>query len=102
MKNETDRKAAFVKIIGENIIRMLSVAGPNGLDSIALGTDYDGLITHFDCYPDAGLVPLMLEDLNGYFSENKAFTELKGDFSVSDLLDKLFRKNTMRFLKEHF
>ena len=86
----------------ENIIRILKVAGPKGVDTIALGTDYDGLITHFDCYPDSGMLPLLFEDLHNSFADNKTFTELKGDYSVAELLDKLFRKNSIEFLKKHF
>ena len=40
--------------------------------------------------------------LKNYFSESKALTELKGDLTIPELLDKLFRKNTMQFLKRHF
>jgi len=124
-KND-ERKYVYAKCIWANIyaaIDELVLAGKNGKsawDIFAIGSDFDGLINHLDSFGSAasmnGLKATMAyfleepEDIMLFWKDEKTQytitvaqqTALQQGISHTELIQKLFQENAMKFLERTF
>ena len=103
IRNPIRKKEAFIQLILDTIFFYVeSIGEKSAWDILTLGTDFDGVITHFDCYENMSKMPVLKEDLNLYLNVNKYRKELWFDLSPEEILDKIFRLNAMNFLTKNF
>ena len=103
LKNTKDKKDLFLKLICDNIFFFIgSINEKTGWDVPTIGSDFDGVITHFDFYEDMSKLPELKKDLIEYLTKNNYKSELWFGYSPEDLMHKLFTQNAMDFLKRNF
>ena len=97
------RKEAFIRIVLRNIFGIVEAVGDKtGWDCIAIGSDYDGVITHLDPYPNASKIPDLRNDLLTFIKDHKYRQGLWFGMEPEELMRKVFQGNTMDLLKRHF
>jgi microsomal dipeptidase-like Zn-dependent dipeptidase len=102
-KTPDEKKHIFLKLILDNIFFCIeAVNAKSAWDSLALGTDFDGVITHFDFYRDTSSLPELKEDLIDFLNRYKYRYELWFGYSPEEIIHKLFTQNAMDFLKRNF
>jgi microsomal dipeptidase-like Zn-dependent dipeptidase len=79
-----------------------AVGKKSAWDMVALGTDYDGIITHIDFYKDAASLQEFKDDLLDFLVFYNYQNELWFGYSAEQLLEKFFCLNAYNFLKKHF
>ncbi|MDG2179081.1 MAG: membrane dipeptidase [Algibacter sp.] len=103
IKNPIKKKEAFIQLILDTIFFYVeSIGEKSAWDILTLGTDFDGVINHFDCYENMSKMPVLKEDLTVYLNINKYRKDLWFDLSPEEILDKIFRLNAMNFLIKNF
>jgi len=103
IKDSEEKKTQFLKLIADTVFFIIqSVNKKSAWDVPTLGTDFDGVITHFDHYPDMSTLPELKKDLINFLNTNKYKSELWFGYSAEEIIHKLFTQNAMDFLKEHF
>lgn len=103
LKNPEDKKALFVKLICDNIFFFIaSINKKTAWDVLSIGSDFDGVITHFDPYEDMSRLPDLKKDLISFLTKNNYKSELWFDYTPEELMQKVFTKNAMEFLKKNF
>lgn len=97
------RTEALLKLFMDNVFHIIKVIGQSDAwDIVTVGTDYDGMITHIDSYPNAASLHRFKSDLIGFLRVNQYKKELWYKFSEADLMDKIFNQNAINFLRKHF
>lgn len=97
------RKDALLELVAQNIFRAVHAVGDSrGWDLIALGTDYDGMITHLDMYPEAACLPDLKSDLVDYLKRTRYCQDLWHGLEPEEMVQKLMQTNALRFLEHHF
>jgi microsomal dipeptidase-like Zn-dependent dipeptidase len=97
------QKDALLHLVAQNIFQMVHAVGDKrGWDLMALGTDYDGLITHIDMYPEAACLPDLRVDLVDYLKRTRYAHELWYGYEPEEMVQKLMQTNAMNFLENHF
>jgi len=103
IKSHEERKKHYLKLILDNIFFIIqSINKKSGWDVPTLGSDFDGVITHFDHYPNMASLPQLKSDLIHYLKTNNYKKELWFDYTPEELIHKLFTQNAMDFLKNNF
>lgn len=103
LKDPAEIRKAFVELIVNNIFQVVHAIGKRSAwDVLAVGTDYDGLITHVDIYPDATALPDLRTDLLEYLTRTKFRKELWFGYKVEELVQKIMQTNALSFLRDHF
>jgi microsomal dipeptidase-like Zn-dependent dipeptidase len=103
LENKEEKKAAFLKLICDNIFFYISsINKKSGWDILTIGSDFDGVITHFDYYDDMSKLPELKKDLITFLTKNKYKSELWFGYSPEELMHKLFTQNAIEFLKRNF
>lgn len=106
ISKETDvlkQRKLFAQMFWDNAFQLVKAVGKKtGWDMIALGTDFDGTITHMDPYPTAGELPLLQQDLIIFLEEKEYRKELWYDYTPKEIVDKMMYGNAMRFYKKFF
>lgn len=103
LQDEGKKKEAFVRLILDNIFTIVKAAGDiSGWDIITVGSDYDGLITHIDCYEHAGKIPELKNDLVNYLKATGYHEALWYGQTPEALMSKIFSSNLMTFMKANF
>ncbi len=101
--DDLKRKEMYMKLIWDNLFQAVrAVDSKSGWDVFSLGTDYDGAINHVEFYDDATKLPNLFQDLYEYLDKTKYEKKLWYGYKPEELLDKLFRKNTMDFMERNF
>lgn len=101
--NPAERKEALVEIIAQNIFQIVRAIGNRSAwDVLALGTDYDGLITHVDLYPDATSLPDFRTDLIDFIQRKSYGEDLWFGYSPAEFVQKILQHNTIDFMRRHF
>ncbi|MEM7036810.1 MAG: membrane dipeptidase, partial [Bacteroidota bacterium] len=96
-------RKAFTELVAKTIFHIIRVIGDKSAwDLLALGTDYDGLITHIDTYPNAEALPDLQADLVNFIKENNYERELWFGYEPEELVRKTMQTNAMNFLATHF
>lgn len=102
-ESEEKQRAEFCRLIWLNIFQMVeAVDAVTGWDVPAIGTDYDGTITHIDPYDTAAKMPMLRQDLIDYLEEHKLKKDLWYDYSPTQLVNKIMNGNAMNFYKKYF
>ncbi|HEY8402554.1 MAG TPA: membrane dipeptidase [Cytophagaceae bacterium] len=98
-----ERKKAFLKLILDTVFHIVQVCeDKTGWDIICIGSDYDGLITHFDDYKTAASLPTLQENLTDYLKNTGYRQELWYNYTPEQLMNKLFSQNVLDFMENHF
>jgi len=96
-------KEAFVRMIARNIFGIIKAVGDRSAwDIIALGTDYDGVISHVDPYHDATQLPNLRKDLVAFIKKYQYEKELWFGLEPEEMIQKMMQHNTMDFMRRHF
>ncbi len=97
------RKEALVRMVARNIFGVVRAIGDkSGWNSIALGSDFDGVITYIDPYPDASTIPDLRNDLIHFIKKHKYEQGLWFGMEPEELIHKMFQQNALDFMKLHF
>lgn len=98
-----EKKEAFVELIARNIFQVVRAIGNRSAwDVLALGTDYDGLITHVDLYPDAASLPDFRTDLVEFLERRSYCQDLWFGYSPREMVQKMMQLNTLAFMRRNF
>ncbi len=103
IQNKEEKKQQFLKLILDNIFFIIEAVNKKTAWNVpTLGTDFDGVITHFDFYEDMSTLPQLKSDLINYLKNNNYKSGLWFGYTPEDLIHKVFTQNAMGFLKKHF
>jgi microsomal dipeptidase-like Zn-dependent dipeptidase len=101
--DEAQRKDALLELVAQNIFRAVNAVGTKaGWDLLALGSDYDGLITHIDMYPEASKLPDLRTDLVDYLKRTQYGKDLWYGYEPEEMVQKVMQTNALNFLEKHF
>lgn len=97
------QRVEFCKLIWQNMFQMVEAVGDiKAWDVPAIGTDYDGTITHIDPYDTAAEMPQLQEDMISLLEETKLHQELWYDYNPKQLVSKIMNGNAMAFYKKYY
>lgn len=100
---ESAQKDAFVKLIWDNIFEAIrSVNKKTAWDIIAFGSDFDGIITHIDSYPNYAYLPQLQHDMLTYLEQYRYKQDLWFGYEPAELVHKILTENTMHFLRKYY
>ncbi|GIV32841.1 MAG: hypothetical protein KatS3mg031_0376 [Chitinophagales bacterium] len=101
--DEEKKKEEWCRLIWTNIFQAIkAVKQRSAWDIIAIGTDYDGGISHVDLYQSAENMGDLEKDLITYLDKTKFHRELWYGYHPDELVAKIMRENSIGFLKAHF
>ncbi len=97
------RKDALLELVAQNIFQTVHAVGnKSGWDLLALGTDYDGMITHLDMYHEAATLPDFRSDLVDFLKRTRYSQELWHGYEPEEMVQKVMQTNALSFLEKHF
>lgn len=103
IKNINKRKKALLKLICDNIFFYIeAIQQKTAWDILTLGSDFDGVIVHFDHYENMASIPQLKKDLIAFLEKTNYKSDLWFGYSPEELMHKLFTQNAMDFLKRNF
>ncbi len=103
IKDNVKQRKEFTQLFWDNAFQLVEAIGEkSGWDIIALGTDFDGSITHMDPYPSSAHLPLLRQDLVEYLEKNAYQKKLWFGYTPTEIVDKMMYKNAMEFYKKFF
>ncbi len=103
IKDNVKKRKAFAHLFLDNALQLVKAVGEkSGWNMIALGTDFDGTITHMDPYATAATLPMLQEDLIAYLEEKEYHKDLWFGYTPTEIVEKMFSKNAMDFYKKFF
>lgn len=103
-KDTEKQKGLYLKMIWDNLFFFVeSVGHKSGWDNLTIGSDFDGVITHIDFYPDMSSLPELKRDMIAWLKTNNSYKKaLWHGYKPEELAHKLFTENAMNFLRTHF
>jgi len=103
IKDADQQKQTYVKLIWDNIFEAIKAVGQKSAwDIIALGTDYDGIITHIDHYPNLANMMDLKQDLITYLTDTAYQEKFWFGYTPQELVHKMMHQNTIEVLKKYF
>ena len=97
------QRKEFSRLFWDNAFQMVKAVGEkSGWDVVAIGTDFDGTITHMDPYESSAKFPLLQSDLIAYLEENRYQEELWYGYTPTELVRKMMHGNALHFYKKYF
>jgi len=103
------RPGKWLQLVWNQIQYIADLLDSNNLpawDITSLGTDFDGIISPIDKYYTSDLLQNLFSDLLKYYAEDyvvhKTFRFLPNKLPAKDILDKIFSKNAVAFLKKYY
>jgi|ERR1043165_5295996 microsomal dipeptidase-like Zn-dependent dipeptidase len=103
MTDGEKQRAEYSRLFWDNAFQVVkAIDNETGWDVLAIGTDFDGTITHMDPYESSAKFPLFQQDLINYLEEHKYQKELWYGYSPTELVEKIMNGNAMRFYKRFF
>lgn len=97
------QRREYTRIFWDNAFQLVKGIGTKeGWDVIAIGTDFDGTITHMDPYESSAKFPLLQQDLIEYLEETNYQEELWFGYTPTQLVQKMMNGNAMQFYKRFF
>lgn len=103
LKDPEAKREAFVKILLDCMFFFVEAINERtAWDTLTLGSDFDGVITHFDCYENMSTLPQLKADLINYLNKTQYQSQLWFGYTPEELMTKFFTTNTMDFLKRNF
>jgi microsomal dipeptidase-like Zn-dependent dipeptidase len=79
-----------------------AVGDKSGWDIIALGSDFDGSITHLDPYETSSKLPEFKTDLIEFLEMNDYQKDLWYKYKPERLVYKIMQENAMNFYEKFF
>ena len=103
IQDDEIRKDGFSELILRNIFYVMeSIGEKTAWDLLSIGSDYDGLITHVDCYENATRFINLEADLVSFLERKKYKQELWFGYEPHEMIRKIMGTNAMDFLKNNF
>lgn len=103
IQDRNQQKEAFIKLFLDNMFGIVKAIGKKaGWNSIAIGTDYDGIITHIDFYRSTGSMGYFKQDLLDFMLKYEYKYDLWFGYTPEEILKKVFQTNALEFLKTYF
>ena len=103
IKDINEKREHFLRLISNNIFFYIAAINKKtAWDILTLGTDFDGVITHFDIYEDMSKLPELKKDLITFLTKTEHKKELWFGYTPEEMVHKLFTQNAMDFLKRNF
>jgi len=114
---DADLRMQYVKLIFANLFEIVkTVNSAAGWSLLSIGSDYDGLINHLDFYPTAAEMPVLRNDMLDFLMNPVEISQPGFNYSITlpeinrlmfglsaeDIIEKIFAKNAMEFLKKNF
>lgn len=97
------QKEEFCKLFWDNAFQIVKAVGDkSGWDIIALGSDFDGSITHLDPYETSSKLPEFKTDLIEFLEMNDYQKELWYKYKPERLVHKILQENAMNFYEKFF
>jgi hypothetical protein len=97
------KKRIFVRMILDNIFSIIKAVGKRSAwDIITIGSDYDGLITHIDCYENVTKIPVLKMDLIQFLHTTQYKKDLWFELKPEEMMNKIFSTNLYQFLQRNF
>jgi microsomal dipeptidase-like Zn-dependent dipeptidase len=97
------QRQEYSRMFWDNAFQIVkAVDDKTGWDVVAIGTDYDGSITHMDPYESAEKFPVLQQDLLDYLTENRYQEELWFGYTPLELVQKIMHGNAIAFYKRFF
>ena len=86
--------------LGQAVLK--AVGDKTGWDVPAMGSDFDGTITHMEPYESSAKFPQFQQDLINFLEETEYNKELWHGYTPKQIIEKIFYKNAMAFYKKFF
>jgi microsomal dipeptidase-like Zn-dependent dipeptidase len=103
MQDQLGQKDALLELVAQNIFQAVDAVGDRrGWDLLALGTDYDGMITHLDPYHEAAQLPSLRDDLVDFLKRKRYGQDLWYGMEPEEMVQKLMQTNALTFLEKYF
>jgi microsomal dipeptidase-like Zn-dependent dipeptidase len=103
IENSNKLRKEFCKLFLDNIFQIVKAIGEkSGWDVIALGSDFDGSITHIDPYESSAKLPMLENDLVEYLEKYDYYKQLWYGYTPKQLMRKVMKDNAIQFYKKFF
>lgn len=103
MQDIKKQRKEYTRIFWDNAFQLVKAIGEkSGWDIVAIGTDFDGTITHMDPYESSAKFPMLQQDLIDYLEEHNYQQDLWFGYTPTELVTKIMSGNAMRFYKRFF
>jgi microsomal dipeptidase-like Zn-dependent dipeptidase len=97
------RRDGFMELVARNLFQAVQAVGkPEAWDMLALGSDYDGIISHIEGYPDAAQLPRLRTDLIDFIERRQYARDLWYGREPAELIAKVMSGNALAFMEKHF
>jgi len=103
IENSEKQRKEYTRLFWDNAFQLVKAIGDkSGWDVVAIGTDFDGTITHMEPYESAAKFPMFQQDLIDYLEQNKYQEDLWFGYTPQELVEKIMHGNAMHFYKRFF
>jgi len=103
MTDTRKQRNEYAKLFWDNAFQIVkAIEDKSAWDVVALGSDFDGTITHMDPYESAAKMPFFQQDLIQYLEDNRYQEDLWFKYTPHQLVEKIMSKNAMDFYKRFF
>ena len=102
-KDLQKQRKLYAQLFWDNAFQLVKAVGKkSGWDMIAIGTDFDGSITHMEPYPTAADLPQFQQDLLTFLEDKKYQQSLWFEYTPKEIVDKMMNGNALNFYKKFF
>ncbi len=103
IEDKERQRSEYCKLFWDNAFQVIkAVEHRSAWDCVALGTDFDGTITHMDPYETSAKIPDFKNDLIKFLENTRYQEDLWYTYTPKDLVRKIMQENAMRFYSEFF
>ncbi len=103
IKDERQKRIAYCKLFWDNVFQIITAIGnASAWEVVALGTDFDGSITHMEPYESATELPRFQADLIQYLTESNYRKELWHGQTPEQMVERMMHQNAMKFYERFF
>ena len=97
------KRLEYCKLFWDNAFQIAkAVKEKSAWDVVALGTDFDGTITHMEPYHSSAKIPDLQKDLIAYLEKTNYQKDLWYDYTPEQLVEKIMHQNALDFYKKFF
>ena len=103
VEDQAKQRKEYTRLFWDNAFQIVKAVGKKeGWDAVAVGTDFDGTITHMEPYESEAKMPILQNDLITYLEEHRYQEELWYGYTPRELVQKIMHENAMQFYKRFF
>src|SRR5690606_13236552 len=103
IEDKERQRSEYCKLFWDNAFQVIkAIEHRSAWDCLALGTDFDGTITHMDPYETSAKIPDFKNDLIKFLENTRYQEDLWFTYTPKDLVRKIMQENAMRFYSEFF